>query len=131
MPFFTTGVNNLMPRRVFNLEYDVRSSPDITSKICELDNYAQNLYAALCNNEFAPKDTWALLANVKWQCSWQYASELVASIRRDPRNIWYCSGISHQLPEFSGYVQESYITPQVREDLDRLGWIVLTTRFFD
>lgn len=120
-----------MPRRVFNLEYDLRNSHEIVCKICEYDVYAQNVYAALCNNDFAPKDVWAILKNLTWNCSWHYASELVASIRREPQLQWYYTGKPEFVSQSTGYVPESVITPEVHSDLDQLGWVVLTTRFID
>ncbi len=106
---------------VFNLERDIRRTWWMVEKVRSSDVYAQNLYAAFCNNEFAPKDTWAILKNIKWSCGWRYASTMVAEIREDSDfNDWYCSGVQlrNQL-----FVPESVIVPEIETDFDQLGWI--------
>ena len=44
------ALNILMPRKVFNLERDIRGTDWIIKKIRKQEIYAQNFYAALCNN---------------------------------------------------------------------------------
>ena len=124
------ALNTIMGRRVFNLELDIRRNMDLLKKIRKQEIYAQNLYAALCNNEFAPKDCWAILSNLKWNCSWSYAAQMVAEIREDDSYIdWYCSGTGFAGQDFVGFVEESFVTEEVKYDLDELGWIVLTERW--
>jgi hypothetical protein len=118
---FFTGVINIFMNPVFNLERDIRRTWWMVEKVRSSDVYAQNLYAAFCNNEFAPKDIWGILKNVKWSCSWRYAGTMVAEIREDSDfNDWYCSGIqlTNQL-----FVPESIIVPEIETDFDQLGWI--------
>jgi hypothetical protein len=92
--------------------------------------YAQNLYAALCNNEYAPKDTWALLKNLRWNCTWYDAATIIAELRQEDRSQWYRSGPRfREYAEQIGYVDEGYITEQIQYDLDNLGWILLTCRY--
>ena len=118
-------INIFMMREVWNLERDVRRTWWMVDKIRRDDVYAQNLYAAFCNNEFAPKDLWGILKNVTWSCSWRYAGTIVAEIREDSDlHDWYCSGI--QLIN-ECYVPESFVVPEVEKDLDNLGWIVVGT----
>jgi hypothetical protein len=82
-----------MGRKVFNLERDIRSTDWIISKVRHREIYAQNLYAALCNNEYVPQDVWGILKNIHWDCTWRYAASIVADIREDDSYIdWYCSG---------------------------------------
>lgn len=119
-----------MPRRVFNLELDVRRNQDLITKIRKQEIYAQNFYAALCNNDFAPKDMWAILSNLNWNCTWSYAANMIAEIREDDSYIdWYCSGTGFKGTDFVGFVEESFVTEEVNYDLNNLGWMVLTTRF--
>ncbi len=121
-----------MPRRVFNLERDLRSTDWIISKIRHQEIYAQNLYAALCNNEYAPKDVWGILKNIHWDCSWRYAASLIAEIREDESYLdWYCSGTGFQGTDFTGFVEESYVTPEVESDFDQIGWLLVTRRFVE
>lgn len=132
MPFFATKLNTIMGRRVFNLERDIRSTFWIINKVRRQEIYAQNLYAALCNNEYAPRDVWGILTNVHWDCTWRYAANIVAEIREDDSYIdWYCSGTGFQGTDFTGFVEESYVTPEIEDDFNRIGWTLLTRKFID
>ncbi len=121
-----------MPRRVYNLERDLRGTDWMITKIRTKEIYAQNLYAALCNNEYAPKDVWGILKNIHWDCSWRYAASLIAEIREDESYLdWYCSGTGFQGVDFTGFVEESYVTPEIESDFDQIGWLLVTKRFVD
>lgn len=125
-------VNITMPRKVYNLERDVRSTDWIVSKIRQHEIYAQNFYAALCNNQYQPKDVWGILKNINWDCSWRYAAGLIAEIREDESYIdWYCSGTGFAGTDFAGFVEESYVTVEIETDLNNIGWILLQKRFVD
>lgn len=121
-----------MGRKVFNLERDIRSTDWIVSKVRDQEIYAQNLYAALCNNEYVPQDVWGILKNIHWDCTWRYAASLVAEIREDDSYIdWYCSGTGFQGTDFTGFVEESYVTEEVEYDFNQIGWLLTTRRYFD
>ena len=125
-----------------NLEYDLRSTDWVAEK-CENEVYAQNLYAALCNNEFIKNAVWPLLQGKTWSCSWRSAGGIIANIRQEGDYIdWYCSGIRNrdlddeaysqldeEQQEFYNrtklYVSESVVTDEIREDLLKLGWLVI------
>ena len=110
-----------------NLEYDLRSTRWICDRTKSTKTYAQNLYAALCNQEWQRNDVWPLLKDQRWSCSWRYAGGIVAHMREEGDYIdWYCSGIQGEPDEDwidLGHVPEGTITDQIREDLFRLGWI--------
>jgi hypothetical protein len=112
-----------------NMEYDLLTSDYIADK-CKDDRYAQNLYAALCNNEFIKNDVWPILTEQKWGCSWRYAGGIIADIREQGDYLnWYCSGMGSGLGNgdedgSKGYVGEGYITEEIKDDLLKLGWIV-------
>jgi hypothetical protein len=121
-----------MGRKVFNLERDIRSTDWIISKVRDQEIYAQNLYAALCNNEYVPQDVWGILKNIHWDCTWRYAASLVAEIREDDSYIdWYCSGTGFAGTDFTGFVEESYVTEEVEYDFNQIGWLLTTRRYFD
>lgn len=104
-----------------NLEYDLRSTEWILEKVRNSEDYAQNLYAAMCNNGFIKLDVMPILKNQEWGCSWRYAGGIVADMRQQGDYIdWYCSGIGAPAP----HVGEGCITEEIREDLQRLGWAV-------
>jgi hypothetical protein len=125
-------VNIIMPRRVFNLERDLRSTDWIITKVRRQEIYAQNLYAALCNNAYAPKDVWGLLSNITWDCSWKYAATLISDIREDESYIdWYCSGTGFKGTDFTGFVEESYVTDEIQDDFSNIGWLLTTKRFYE
>lgn len=116
-----------------NLEYDLRSSPLVLDKVRTSDTYAQNLYAAICNNEFQQLDVFPILANETWSCSWRYAGGIIADMRQEGDYIdWYCSGIGDGLGNgdedgTKGYVSESVVTEEIEKDLLALGWQVLVS----
>jgi hypothetical protein len=119
-----------MPRQVFNLERDVRRTDWLVSKVRKQEIYAQNFYAALCNNSFVPKDVWGILSNITWDCTWRYAANLIAEIREDDSYIdWYCSGTGFKGTDFTGFVEESFITEEIERDIDSIGWIVPVKRY--
>lgn len=97
-----------------NLETDLLRIQYISDK-CRDDVYAQNLYAAMCNNIFV-KDT------EEWSCSWRYAGDIVAHIRNMGENYmdFYCSGIG--AGRIKGYVSESVVTSEINNDILNLGW---------
>lgn len=97
------------------LDIDLYQSPSIINK-CNNPVYAQNLYAALCNNTFFKN-------NQEWSCSWRMSASIVANLRNSKENYtdWYCSGI---MVKTEGYVEENFITEEIAMDLFRLGWSV-------
>lgn len=128
-----------------SLEYDLLTTDWILEKVRTSKAYSQNLYAAMCNNEFQKLDVMPILQNKHWSCSWRYAGGIIADMREQGDYIdWYCSGIrdfSHPSAlewqdwteeqknnwtnVFSKYVAESFVTDEIRNDLKRLGWIVI------
>lgn len=117
--------------KVSSLEYDLRTTNWILAKVRENDVYAQNMYAALCNNDFMKADVWPILKKETWSCSWRYAGGIIADMQQKGDYInWYCSGIKGGLnyddnEREEGYVSEGQVTEEIREDLIELGWIVL------
>ena len=126
-----------------NMEYDLRSTQWIIDKAKD-DAYAQNLYAAMCNNDFTKNDVWPILTEKRWSCSWRHAGGIIADMQGKGDYIdWYCSGIrdakildddefraltkEQQESYIQGkkFVPESCVTDEIREDLLKLGWIVI------
>lgn len=114
-----------------NLEYDLRTTDWILAKVRASDVYAQNLYAAICNNEFQKADVFPILADQRCSYSWRYAGGIIADMQMKGDYIdWYCSGIRDTKDDDADYanpkyVSESVVTDEIREDLKQLGWIVL------
>jgi len=98
-----------------NLELDLLQSDTIREKCKYSEVYSQNLYAALCNNNF-------FYGTEKWTCSWRMSGGIVADIRDCGEDYidWYCSGMAQK----EGYVSESFVTDEIRLDLMKLGWII-------
>ena len=112
-----------------NLEYDLRSTDWILEKVRNSDSYAQNIYAALCNNDFIKNDVWPILKEELWSCSWRYAGGIVAHMQEKGDYMeWYCSGMGgvagSSEPGFENYVGEGVVTDEVKADLFKLGWLV-------
>jgi hypothetical protein len=109
-----------------NLEYDLRSTEWICNKAKASEVYAQNLYAALCNNQFQRRDVMPILKNETWSCSWRYAGGIIADMRESGDYIdWYCSGIMDTDVFPAGFVPESCATMEIIADLRALGWNVI------
>jgi hypothetical protein len=120
-----------------NMEYDLLTTDWILEKVRRDDAYAQNLYAAMCNNDFIPIKVVPILRQDPekdyWSASWRYAGGIIADMRQQGDYIdWYCSGIRGGV-DFSGdneiydekkLVPEGCITDEIRNDLQRLGWAV-------
>lgn len=117
--------------RVNNMEYDLLTTDWILDKARNNKVYAQNLYAAICNNNFVKNDVWPILTDTRWSASWRYAGGIIADMRQEGDYIdWYCSGIrgtvdmGGDMPDLNdGYVGEGYVTEEIRQDLLKLGWI--------
>jgi hypothetical protein len=131
------------------MEYDLRTSELIVEK-CSDTVYAQNLYAALCNNDFIKNDVWPILSGKRWSCSWRYAGGILADICQEGDYIdWYCSGIRNATDldddsfrelskeeqinylEQKAYVGEGFVTDEIKKDLMSLGWLVADSTSID
>ena len=130
--------------RINNMEYDLLTTEWILEKVRTDDAYAQNLYAAMCNNGFIKLEVIPVLKGEEWDCSWRYAGGIIADMQQKGDYIdWYCSGIrdigvyspaeenevltEEQLARkavVDRYVPEGQITDEIRNDLQRLGWAV-------
>ncbi len=108
-----------------NMEHDLRTTNWILNKARSSESYAQNLYAAMCNNGFIKLDVIPILKQEEWSCSWRYAGGIIADMRQEGDYIdWYCSGIRNPEDEPKDFVPEGCITAEIRNDLQRLGWAV-------
>ncbi len=125
-----------------DLEWDLRTTDWILEKVRNSDGYAQNLYAAMCNNNFQKLDVYQILADKTWSCSWRYAGGIIADMQQKGDYIdWYCSGIRGEISDEeyqemtkeqqeqyvyqkNNHVAESIVTDEIREDLHKLGWTV-------
>ncbi|NDI21048.1 MAG: hypothetical protein EBY85_07125 [Burkholderiaceae bacterium] len=67
------------------------TTPWILEKVRNNDAYAQNLYAAMCNNSFIRLEVVPILTEKEWSCSWRYAGGVVADIRCED-----CRGSIHE-----------------------------------
>ena len=113
-----------------NLEYDLRSTEWILAKARASDSYAQNIYAALCNIRWQKLDTFPILKDEYWSCSWRSAGGVVADMLQKGDYIdWYCSGIGNEESGYglsskqaNGYVPEGTVTEEIVEDFKKLGW---------
>jgi hypothetical protein len=115
-----------------NLEYDLRTSEYIVDKCKNDPAYAQNIYAALCNNDFIKNEIIPILMEETYSCSWRYAGGIVADlVGKGDYLDWYCSGIrgEEDVAKYFNtprdYVGEGFVTDEVKEDLFKIGWIVV------
>lgn len=98
-----------------NLELDLMKSDEIANKCIHSDIYAQNLYAALCNNRFFYNEE-------EWTCSWRHAGGIVADLvdANGDYMDYYCSGVASK----NGYLPEGTVSDEIKLDLIKLGWVV-------
>jgi hypothetical protein len=111
-----------------NLEYDLRNTDWVINKTKESDAYAQNLYAAMCNNQFLKNDLWHILKEEYWSCSWRYAGGIIADMRDDGDYMdWYCSGSGGPTGDmgFNNYLPEGVVSEEIEDDLKTLGWKIV------
>ena len=114
-----------------DLEYDLRTCDWILAKARASKSYAQNIYAAMCNMRWQKLDTFPILKDEYWSCSWRSAGGIVADMLQKGDYIdWYCSGIRNGFdmggsPEEGpvGYVPEATVTEEIRVDFQKIGWI--------
>jgi hypothetical protein len=117
-----------------DLEYDLRTTDWILEKARARNDYAQNIYAALCNMRWQKLDVMPILKDEYWSCSWRSAGGIVANMREQGDYMdWYCSGMggvaTYDLKEGDEYmarmkyVPEATVTEEIKEDLNKLGWV--------
>lgn len=121
--------------KLYDLELELMSCDWMLDKVRSNDAYAQNLYAALCNNEFIKNDVWPVLQDKRWSCSWRYAGGIIADMRKQGDYLdWYCSGIATASYDDVAdeiafrkkqFVPEGEVTEEVKTDLFKMGWIVI------
>jgi hypothetical protein len=125
-----------------NMEFDMRGADWMVEKVRKSKVYAQNLYAAMCNNDFQQLKVWPILKDDRWSCSWRHAGGIVADMCGEGDYIdWYCSGIRNREPieqsewdnmtveqqtqykESDAYASEGLITDEIIADFKKLGWV--------
>ena len=117
-----------------DLEEDIWRDDKILNKIKTRNDYAQNVYAALCNMRWQPAEVFPILKDEYWSCSWRSAGGLVARFRKTGEDYmdYYCSGMGGlaTYDEKEGeesmarqkFVPEGFVTDEIREDFAKLGW---------
>jgi hypothetical protein len=134
----------------YDMEADIKSCAWMVEKVCGDQVYAQNLYAALCNNDFQRLEMWPILNDQTWSCSWRYAGGIIADVQgKGDYMDWYCSGIhcigdleqrtpeewANLTPEQQKYIKDSEafalegtVTDEILGDLQQLGWTVIESK---
>jgi len=119
-----------------DLVEDIWKSAEILYKIKTRKDYAQNVYAAMCNMRWQPLDVFPILKDEYWSASWRSAGGIVADFRRtvatEDYMDWYCSGMGglatydeqegEEYMTRQKYVREGEVTDEIREDFATLGW---------
>lgn len=123
-----------MVHKPYDLELELKSCDWIIKKVKSDDAYAQNLYAALCNNEFIKNEVLHILREDTWYCSWRYAGGIIADMKGYGDYLdYYCTGMTNVTYDTvedekqfrkKQYVHEGYVTDEIKKDLVTLGWIV-------
>jgi hypothetical protein len=140
--YLSSTEDDILPLDQDSLEYDLRTTDWVIEKVKADRVYAQHLYAAMCNNDLQKNDVWPILTDKTWSCSWRYAGGIIAKIRGEGDYLdWYCSGIvevdaeqwdilsddsKKRLLDNKAHVAESDVTDEIRKDLFKLGWLVIS-----
>ena len=111
----------------YNMAEDMQATDWLVAKVKASESYAQNLYSAMCNMQWQKSEVWPVLKDELWSCTWRSAGGIVAELQgKGDYMDWYCSGMGGlgytDEDSIPGYVQESHVTDEIREDLRRLGW---------
>jgi len=93
---------------------DIESTDWMRTKIQSSRAYAQQLYAAVCNNKFQRNEILPILKNETWSTSWRSAAGAIAEIQNGGDYLeLYCTG------------DEGKVTQEIKQDLFKLGWVVV------
>jgi hypothetical protein len=105
------------------MDSDIANS-HLAEKIRTNDIYAQNMYAALCNNDFVRNEPFEILKEQVYSVSWRTAGRIIAEIRGGTEYYldWYCSGMANN----QDFVSEGTVTTEIKQDLLTINWIVLS-----
>jgi hypothetical protein len=128
-----------------NMEFDLCSTSWILEKVRASDNYAQNLYAAICNRSFKKISLSSTPNNTSWSASWRSAGDIIAEMKGEGDYLdWYCSGmgnnqagygLSSKVPvtdsDGRNYVREGTVTEEIDTDLRRLGWELVKETIYE
>lgn len=116
----------------FDLEQDLLTTDWILKKVRGSKTYSQHLYAALCNTDWCKNELFELLKENTWHCSWRHAGKIIANMRQEGDYVdWYCSGLFN--PEnirLKNFVSEGIVTPEISQDLLKLGWVLIANEQF-
>lgn len=107
----------------YALQLELIKSSKILAKCINSYEYAQNLYAAICNNTFYKiNDLGEFIHDDYWSASWRAAGQIVADLRNIGEDYmdFYCSGMSNE----AGIVPEGFVTQEIREDLAEINWVI-------
>jgi len=112
-----------------SMEYALLTTDWILEKVRNSDRYAQNLYAAMCNNTFRKNEIIPILKEEEWRCTWRHSGGIIADMKEYGDYMdWYCSGRGPS-EGFEDYVDEGIVADEIRADLFTLGWIVLPYKY--
>jgi hypothetical protein len=116
-----------------SLEWDLLNTDWILAKTRTRQDYAQNVYAALCNNKWQKLEVMEILKDQTWSCSWRHAGSIVSGMRQEGDYIdWYCSGMggladydadtAEKFMKQHKFVPEGAVTDEIATDFRQLGW---------
>lgn len=120
----------------YDLQDEIRDCSWLMEKIQTRPEYAQNLYAAMCNMRWCKRDTWPILAEHYWSASWRGSGGIVADLvgKGEDYMDYYCSGMgglnqdyegnetNEEWQKRTGFVPEGTVTEEIAKDLADIGW---------
>jgi hypothetical protein len=121
-----------------SLESDLLNTDWILTKARARQDYAQNVYAALCNTKWQKLEILEILKDQTWSCSWRHAGGIVSDMRQEGDYIdWYCSGMggiadydaaaAEKFMKQHKFVPEGAVTDEIAADFRQMGWALKKT----
>jgi len=116
-----------------SLESDLLTTDWVLAKARARQDYAQNVYAALCNTKWQKLEILEILKDQTWSCSWRHAGGIVSGMRQEGDYMdWYCSGMggvadydavaAEKFMKQHKFVPEGAVTDEIVADFLQLGW---------
>ena len=117
----------------YDLQEEIQDCSWLMEKIQTRPEYAQNLYAAMCNMRWCKKEVWPILSERYWSASWRGAGGIVADLvgKGEDYMDYYCSGMGgladydtdqDEWQKKTGFVPEGIVTEEIAKDLADIGW---------
>lgn len=105
------------------LEQNIKNTKWLVQKIKKNQFYAQNLYAALCYHTFVKANAYDILCANHVTINSLAAAQLMIEFYPETIELDWIPTNVYKIA--AGFVRPGYITSEVAQDLNQLGWKVI------